>query len=89
MREERSHGQVRTGVRWQIGVPFNGELEEPDPSIVLIKRPGSGRNLRSNLGIGIRILDPPFQSLEGAEQPQVSLDMFWGQAETRRNGGDA
>lgn len=89
VREGRSHEQVRTGVRWQISAPFNGELEEPDPSIVLIKRSGSGRNLRSNLGIGIRILNPPFQSLEGAEQPQVSLDMLWGQAEIRGNGGDA
>ena len=69
--------------------PFNGELKEPDPSIFLFERHGSRRNFRSNLGIGIGILDPPFQSLEGAEQPQVSLDMFWGQAETRRNGGDA
>lgn len=89
MREERSHGQVRIGVRWQISAPFNGELEEPDPSIVPIKRPGSGRNPGSNLGIRIRILDPPSQSLEGAEQSQVSLDMLWGQTETRRNGGDA
>jgi hypothetical protein len=73
----------------QMSAPFNGELEEPDPSVVLIKRLGSGRNLRSNLWIGIWILDPPFQSLEGAKQPQVSFDMFWSQAEARRNGGDA
>ena len=74
---------------WGMSAPFNSELEEPDPSAFLIKRPGSGRNLGSNLGIGIRILDPPFQSLEGTEQPQVSLDMSWGQAETGRNGGSA
>jgi len=89
VRKRRSHGHVSAGMSWQMSAPFNGELEEPDPSVVLIKRPGSGRNLRSNLGIGVRILDPPFQSLEGTEQPQMSLDMPRGQAKAGRSGGDA
>jgi len=69
----------------QISEPFNGELEKPDPSVVGIKRPGSGRDPERNLRVGIRILDPPFQSLEGAKQPQVSLDVLRGQVEVRGN----
>ena len=81
--------QMKAGMSWRAHPPFNGELEEPDPSVVWIKRPGSCRNLRSNLRIGIRILDSPSESLEGTEQPQVSLDMLLGQVKTRGNGGNA
>lgn len=59
--------QGKTWMWWQISVPFHGELEEPDPSVVCIKRSGSRRDPRRHLRIGIRILDPPFQSLEGTE----------------------
>ena len=67
LRARGVHVSQNSNVIEDTHAPFDGELEEPDPSVVWVERLGSWGDPRRHLGIGIRILDPPLQSLEGAE----------------------